>query len=122
MLWGAWQNGQPPGPEVLNAGPFQPYGPVFPNYGPPRYSSFDAPMIDPGFHAQSAPQYAPAAPSTRSRRRSMARRSISRPIRGRCPAASAIGPQRKNANKIRFRIRIKMKMKMKMKIRKRSSP
>jgi hypothetical protein len=60
--WGAWRNGQPPGPESLNSGPFQPYGPVFPTYGAPSHSSFDAPMMDAGYYAQGAPQFAPAMP------------------------------------------------------------
>ncbi len=60
--WGAWRNGQPPGPEVLNGGPFQPYGNVLPNYGPAPYASFNAPMVEPGFYAQPAPQYAQPMP------------------------------------------------------------
>jgi hypothetical protein len=57
--WGAWRNGQPPGPEALNSGPYQPYGPVFPNYPPPQYAP---PMMDHGYHGQLAPQFAPEMP------------------------------------------------------------
>jgi hypothetical protein len=36
ILWGAWRNGQPPGPEAINAGPYAPTyrGPVGPGPGP----------------------------------------------------------------------------------------
>jgi len=66
VLWGAWKNGQPPGPEMFHGGPFTPYGPAYPpqNYGhhhhsyaPLPYGSYEMPMQQPSYAMPM--QYAP---------------------------------------------------------------
>ena len=63
--WGLYRNGQPPGPETFGAGPGYGHGhaPRY-NMAPQGFApqAFDAPMIDPGFYAQPAPQFAPPMP------------------------------------------------------------
>jgi len=38
FLWGAYKNGQPPGPEMFFGGPFTPYGPAYPHHIPHYHS------------------------------------------------------------------------------------
>jgi hypothetical protein len=65
FFWGAWRNGQPPGPEAFNAGPYQPTyrGPVFqpgPNFGAAAmpHGSFDAQSFEPPYAGQYQAPYA----------------------------------------------------------------
>jgi hypothetical protein len=70
ILWGAWRNGQPPGPEAFNAGPYQPSyrGPVAPpgpyfGGAPMPQGSFDAQTFEPPYAGTyQAPATSPYQP------------------------------------------------------------
>jgi hypothetical protein len=63
--WGAFRNGQPPGPDMFYGGPFTPYGPAYPSHAPYQHSHGYAPTY-PGsadaaaqVPANATPQRAP---------------------------------------------------------------
>ncbi len=72
ILWGAWRNGQPPGPEAFSGGPYQPtyrgpagapaFGsaPMPQGFSPMQQGSFDAQSFEPPYaNAYQAPSAAP---------------------------------------------------------------
>ncbi len=69
ILWGAWRNGQPPGPEAVNSGPWAPTyrgpmpGPSFGGGAPMQMQqgSFDAQSFEPPYAGQYQQYQAPYA-------------------------------------------------------------